>query len=59
MNLSKDQIREFVKQILDEMLEDEEILTQETNVSGDISGYDSPFMKTQKRKKHKKEKDTK
>ncbi len=48
--MNSDFIKELVKQVMDEMSKEEEILTQETNVSGDVAGYDSPFIGTQKRK---------
>ena len=41
--MDKDFMKELIKQVMDEMFDDEEILTQETNVAGDIAGYDAPL----------------
>ena len=43
--MNRDFIEELIKQVIDEMNDDEEILTQETNVAGDVAGYDAPLTK--------------
>jgi len=50
-NLDREFIEELVKQVMDEMIDDEDILTSETNVTGDIAGYDAPLTKKMQQRK--------
>ena len=46
-----DLIKSLVKQVINGMADDEEILASEVNMTGDVAGYDAPLStKKQKRK---------
>lgn len=41
--MNKDTLRELIKQVIDEMSEDEDILTAEITNTGDVAGFDGPL----------------
>lgn len=45
MEISKETLRELIKQVIDEMTNDEEILASEVNTTADVAGYDGPLTK--------------
>ena len=51
MEISKDLVRELMKQVIDEMSEEEEILTSEINTTSDVTGYDGPLTAKIKKRK--------
>ena len=58
MKITKSELREFVKQLIDEMFDDEEILASEVeNSTSNIAGYDAPWGAKIKRKMSKPEDD--
>ena len=49
--MDKKFIEELVKQVIADMANDEETLSNEMNVAGDVAGFDAPMgTKKQKRK---------
>jgi len=49
--MNTDYLKNLIQQVIDEMSDEEEILTSETNIAGDVAGYDAPIgVKTNKRK---------
>jgi len=58
MKVTKDTLRELIKQVIDEM-SDDEIITSEivSNTTANVAGYDGPLQKKPVKRKLSKKKD--